>query len=266
MLFKYNRVHHAIGLGVASEFTGVVHKQVDKLDDYFHQGEENKRVHRMNDSLLNLLKNNFMFTDSSQKAVTDTLLVDSTKTVRRYYWRDAKVVYNTVNSERNYLQINRGSKYGIKDNMAVLSSDGAAVGVVVNVSANFSEVMSLLHVQNSVSASLKSTGDAGKVEWDAKDPRFVLLKGISKSVPVKMGDTVLTSRYSYNFPPDKLIGTVAGIGSDPASGFYLLKVKTAVNFSNLQQVFVVENLQREEQVQLEKDTEKKYEQQKRNTH
>jgi len=150
--------------------------------------------------------------------------------------------------------------------MAVLSSDGAAVGVVVNVSPNFSEVMSLLHVQNSVSASLKSTGDAGKVEWDAKDPRFVVLKGISKSVPVKIGDTVLTSRYSYNFPPDKLIGTVAAIGSDPASGLYLLKVKTAVNFSNLQQVFVVENLQREEQVQLEKDTEKKYEQQKKNSH
>ena len=266
MLFKYNRIHHAIGLGVASEFTGVVHKQVDKLDDYFHQGEENKRVHHMNDSLLNLLKNNFMFTDSSQKSVTDTLMVDSIKSVRRYFWRDAKVVYNTVNSERNYLQINRGSRYGIKDNMAVLSSDGSAVGVVVNVSPNFSEVMSLLHVQNSVSASLKSTGDAGKVEWDAKDPRFVVLKGISKSVPVKIGDTVLTSRYSYNFPPDKFIGTVAGIGSDPSSGFYLLKVKTAVNFSNLQQVFVVENLQREEQVQLEKDTEKKYEQQKRNTH
>jgi rod shape-determining protein MreC len=36
-----------------------------------------------------------------------------------------------------------------------------------------------------------------------------------------------------------------------------------VNFSNVQQVFVVENLQREEQVQLEKDTEKKIEQQKR---
>jgi rod shape-determining protein MreC len=47
---------------------------------------------------------------------------------------------------------------------------------------------------------------------------------------------------------------------------YLLKVKTAVNFSNIQQVFVIENLQREEQVQLEKDTEKKYEQQKKNSH
>lgn len=266
MLFKYNRFHHAMGLGLASEVTGRVNKQVDKLDDYFHQGEENRRVHRMNDSLMNLLKGNFLFTDSAQKAVTDTLLVDSTKTIRRYLWRPAKVVYNTVNTEKNYLQLDRGSKAGIHDNMAVLNSDGAAVGVVVNVSPNFSEVMSLLHVQSSVSAALKKTGDLGKVEWDGKDPRFLLLKGISKSTPVKIGDTVLTSRFSYNFPPNYIIGSVAAIGSDPATGFYLLKVKSAVNFGTIQQVFVVENLQREEQVQLEKDTEKKIEQQKRTSH
>lgn len=263
MLFRYNHLHQSIGLGIASEITGTVNKQVDKLDDYFHQGEENRRVHRMNDSLLNLLRLNYSITDSSQRVMTDSLLKDSIHVVRRYLWRDAKVVYNTVNADKNYLQINKGSKYGIRDNMAVLNSDGAAVGVVVNVSPNFSEVMSLLHVQNSVSGALKKTGDAGKVEWDAKDPRFVYLKGISKSIPIKIGDTVVTSRYSYNFPPDRIIGTVAGIGSDPASGYYLLKVKTAVNFSTIQQVFVVENMQREEQLQLEKDTEKKIDQQKK---
>jgi rod shape-determining protein MreC len=121
----------------------------------------------------------------------------------------------------------------------------------------------LLHVQSSVSAALKKTGDAGNLVWDGKDPRFVQLKGISKSVEVKVGDTVVTSRYSYNFPPEKLIGRVAVITSDPATGFYLLRVKTAVNFNTIQQVFIVENLQREEQLQLGKDTEKKVEQQKK---
>ncbi|MFL5740586.1 MAG: rod shape-determining protein MreC [Flavisolibacter sp.] len=266
MLFKFNKIHHAAFLGVANEVTGSVNTQVDKLDDYFHQGEENKRVHRMNDSLLNLLHSNFSFIDSNQKLVVDSVLLDTVKGVRRYYWRDAKVVYNTVNFEKNYLQINRGSNNGIRDNMAVLNSDGAVVGQVVNVSAHFSSVMSLLHVQSSVSASLKNTGDAGKVEWDGKDPKFVQLRGIPKSSPVKVGDTVVTSKYSYNFPPDKMIGTVAAVGSDPASGFYLLKVRTAVNFSNVQQVFVVENLQRDEQLQLEKDTEKRVEQQKKGSH
>lgn len=262
MLFSYNRFHRAAFLGVASEVTGRVNTQVDKLDDYFHQGEEARRVHRMNDSLLNLLKSNFSFSDTTQKAVVDTLRFDSTAAIRRYVWRDAKVVYNTINSDQNYLQLNRGSKYGIRDEMAVLSSDGAVVGVVVNVSPNFSQVMSLLHVQSSVSAEHQRTGTLGKIEWDGKDPKFVQLRGISRSVDVKVGDSVVTSRYSYNFPPNYLIGRIAEIGNDPATGFYMLKVRTAVNFSTIQQVFVVENLLRDEQLKLSKDTDKKMEQQK----
>jgi rod shape-determining protein MreC len=263
MLFKYNKTHHAAFLGVANEFTGTMNTQVDKLDDYFHQGEENKRVHRMNDSLLNLLRSNFSVPDSGQKLIVDSAVIDSIKQFQRYYWRDAKVVYNTITSDKNYMQLNRGAKYGVKDNMAVLNSDGAVVGRVVNVSPNFCEVMSLLHIQSSVSAALKKTGDAGKLVWDAKDPRFVQLKDISRSVEVKIGDTVVTSRYSNIFPPDKMIGIVNQISTDAATGNYLLKVRTSVNFANIQQVFIVENLQIEEQLQLEKDTEKKVEQQKK---
>lgn len=262
MLFNYNRFHRAVGLGTANQVTGMINTQVDRLDDYFHQGEENKRVHRMNDSLLNILRTNFVKPDTGVAAKTDTLLIDSAKSVRRYYWYDAKVVYNTINFEKNYMQIDRGSKYGIKDNMAVLNSDGSVVGVVVNVSPNFSQVMSLLHIQSSVSASLKRTGESGRVRWDGKDPRALVLEGIPKSVQVKVGDTVVTSRYSYNFPPEKIVGTVAGIGNDPTTGFYLLRIRPAVNFGTIQQVFVVENLQRDEQVQLDKETEKKMDQQK----
>jgi rod shape-determining protein MreC len=263
LLFKYNRFHRTVGMGMASEITGVVNTQVDRLDDYFHQGEENKRVHRMNDSLMNLLQANFMVTDSTRHVVNDTLLIDSTRTIRRYYWLDAKVVYNTINFDKNYLQLNRGARYGVRENMAVLNSDGSVVGQVVNTSANFSQVMSLLHIQQTLSASLKRSGDAGQVSWDGNDPRFIQLKGIPRNVQLKVGDTVLTSKYSYNYPPDKLIGTVAKISNDPSTGFFLIQVKTAVNFANVQQVFVVENLQRDEQEQLNRDTERKIDQQKR---
>ena len=54
--------------------------------------------------------------------------------------------------------------------MAVLNSDGAIVGQVVNVSTNFSQVMSLLHVQSSVSAALKKTGDAENWNGMEKTP------------------------------------------------------------------------------------------------
>jgi rod shape-determining protein MreC len=262
MLFKYNRFHKAVFLGVASEVTGSVNKRVDKVDDFFHLSEENRRLHHMNDSLLNQLRSNFVPLDTTAKLVTDSIRYDSTATVRRYFYRDAKVVFNSINEESNYLQLNRGADQGIRDNMAVINSDGAAVGVVVNVSKNFSQVMSLLHVKSRVTAAMKKSGDYGTLEWDAEDPRFVTLKGIPKNVDVKRGDSVVTSVYSYNFPPGFLVGTVAAIATETASGFYVLKVKTAANFNNIQQVFVVENLQRDEQLQLQQDTEKKIEQKK----
>ena len=266
MLFKYNRFHQAAFLGVANEVTGSINTQYDKVDDYFHLREENRRVHHMNDSLMNLLRLNYNIPDTAQKVVIDSSRIDSIVKYRRYLWREAKVVNNSVGFEKNYLQLNRGAAQGIQDNMAVISSDGAAVGVVVNVSENFSQVMSLLHVQSRVTASLKKTGDYGTLEWGGKDPHHVLLRGIPKNIDVKRGDTVVTSIYSYNFPPGFRVGTIDKISSDPSTGFYDLQVRTAVNFSTIQQVFVVENLQREEQMRLEKDTERKIEQEKRTNH
>ena len=100
----------------------------------------------VNDSLINLLKTNFLNPDTATQFVQDTIPYDTLGHRRRYIWRDAEVVSNSVNSERNYIQINRGSKQGIRDNMAVLNSDLSLVGIVVNTSDNFSQVMSLLHV------------------------------------------------------------------------------------------------------------------------
>lgn len=264
MLFNYNRFHRAAFLGIASEMTGGINTQVDKVDDYFHLRDENLRVHRMNDSLLNLLRTNFNTPDTTQRAVTDSMRVnDSTKEVRRYLFRDAKVVYNSIREENNYLQLNRGANQGVKDNMAVINSNGGVVGLVVNVSPNFSQVMSLLHTKSRIPAMLKKTSTAGTVRWDTKDYRFLTLEGVSRDVDVKKGDTVLTSPYSYNYPPSFMVGTIAAIKVDKASGFYELRVRPAANFNSLQQVFVVENLQRDEQVQLLKDTEKKIDQDKR---
>lgn len=263
MLFKYNRFQRTVFLGVSNEITGRVNTQVDKVDDYFHLREENRRVHRMNDSLMNLLQSNYWVPDTTAREVTDSLQInDTTKSVRRYLWREAKVVYNSINFDQNYLQINRGANQGITDNMAVLSSDGALVGLVVNVSNNFSQVMSLIHTKSRVQASLKGSHILGTIEWDAVDPRLLLLRGISKDVAVKKGDSVVTSIYSYNYPPGFLIGKVDSIQTDQASGFYEMQVRTAVNFNAVQQVFVVENLQRTEQLKLEEETKSKMEQQK----
>lgn len=262
-LFTYNRFHRAKFLGVANEVTGRMNTQYNKVEDYFTLRDENKRVHRLNDSLLNLLPRNFVRKDTSVQVVQDTVAYDTTGMFRRYFSRPAAVVYNTVNSQKNYIQINRGSNQGIKDNMAVVSSDGNVVGVVVNTSPNYSQVMSLLHVQQKVNASLKKDNVFGTIEWDGSNPKYLSLRGIPQDAKVSKGDTVLTSSYSFNFPPGYMIGTIDDIVKDKSTNFYTLRVRTAANFFNIQQVHVIENLDRAEQVRLMDETKKKLEQNKK---
>lgn len=227
--------------------------------------EENRQVHKMNDSLINLLSSNFTRIDTTSRLISDSIPYDTLGHYRRYIWRDAQVMYNTVNAEKNYIQINKGSAQGIKDDMGVLSSDGSLVGKVINVSPNFSQVMSLLHIQNKVNVLVKKTGNAGTISWDAKDPRFLILNNIPKSDSIIKGDTIVTGTYSISIPPDKLVGTVEEIIQDKATNFFVLKIRTAANFQNLQQVFVVENLQYEEQTKLLEETRKKVDEAKKNT-
>jgi rod shape-determining protein MreC len=256
-LFRYNKYHRAIGLGVANELTGWMNSKYANVDEYFHLKQESDRIHRLNDSLMNLLQTNFLNPDTATQLVQDSIPYDTMGHRRRYLWREAEVVSNSVNSERNYIQINRGSVQGIRDNMGVLSSDLSLVGIVVNTSENFSQVMSLLHVKNNVNAILKKSGNSGTISWDGKNPLYLTMTGIPKSDSVVKGDTVLTGTYSLSFPPLKLIGTVASIEKDQTGSFYVLKIKTATNFQNLQHVFVVENLQAEEQAKLDRETKEK---------
>jgi rod shape-determining protein MreC len=256
ILFTYNRFHRAKGLGVANEVTGWFNTRYNTLEDFFRMREENRRVHKLNDSLMNLLPVNFSKADTSIHLMSDSIPYDTLGHYRHYIQREAQVVYSTVNAEKNYVQINKGSKNGIKDDMGVLNSDGSLIGKVINVSPNFSIVMSLLHVQNKVSAVVKKTKSAGRISWDAKDPRYLTLENIPKSDSIVIGDTIVTGTYSISIPPGKMVGTVAQIIEDKSTNFFILKIRTAANFADLQQVFIVENLQYDEQDKLLRETQK----------
>jgi rod shape-determining protein MreC len=112
--------------------------------------------------------------------------------------------------------------------------------------------MSLLHRNSKVSAMLKRDKIAGSIEWEGEDPYTLVLKNISKSAAPKIGDTVVTSPYSTNFPSQLMIGKVTNILKDPSSNFLTLNVKAATNFFNLEYVYIVENKRMDEQKQLEK--------------
>ncbi|MBL7737902.1 MAG: rod shape-determining protein MreC [Chitinophagaceae bacterium] len=262
-LITYNKFYRAKGLGVANEVTGWFNSRYNTAEDFFKMREENRKVHKLNDSLMNLLSVNFIRNDTASRLTTDSIPFDTLGHYRRYRWRNAQVTYGTVNAEKNYIQINKGSKDGIYDDMGVFSSDGSLVGTVINVSPNFSQVMSLLHVQNKTSVLVKKTRSSGAVSWNGKDPQFLILSNIPKSDSIVKGDTIVTGNYILSIPPGMMVGTVAEIVPDNSTNFYVLKIRTAANFADLQQVFVVENLQYPEQESLLKATQKKVDDPKR---
>jgi len=262
-LFSYNKFHQAKGLGVANEITGWFNTRYNTLEDFFTMREENRRLLQMNDSLINLLPSNFIVSDTTITLTRDSIPYDTTGKLRQYVWREAQVLYNTVNADKNYVQINRGSNHGIQDHMGVFSSDGGLVGQVVNVSPNFSQVMSLLHVQNKVNVLIRRTNSTGTLYWDGRDPRFLNLKDIPRSDSLVLGDTIVTGKFSLSFPPGYLVGTIAEIIPDASTNFYVLKIRPTANFNNLQQVMVVENLFFNDLKTLEKETKRKVDDPKR---
>jgi rod shape-determining protein MreC len=98
---------------------------------------------------------------------------------------------------------------------------------------------------------LKKDRNAGKLEWDGKDPLELTLKNIPRSAKVAKGDTVLTSTYSANYPPGLMVGKIIGIDADPSSNFFTLKIRPLTNFSAIQYVYLVDNLLYAEQKDLE---------------
>ncbi|MEP6846374.1 MAG: rod shape-determining protein MreC, partial [Panacibacter sp.] len=115
-----------------------------------------------------------------------------------------------------------------------------------------------LNRRSKVNAMLKKGYYTGDLEWDGKDPSYLLLSSISKSAQVKIGDTVLTSNVSnqLSFPSGLMVGTVAEIIPNPESGFLSMKVKSSTNFYSLQYVYLTENIQWQEQKTLEDKTPK----------
>ncbi len=138
--------------------------------------------------------------------------------------------------------------------MAVISSTGV-VGIVKNVSKNFSTVMSLLHKDSRISAKIKNNNYFGSLTWSGLNYAYADLADIPKHVVLHKGDTILTSAYSTIFPEGVMLGTIDKFSIGPADNFYTISVKFSTNYKTLTNVFVIDNLFKEEQEKIETETE-----------
>jgi rod shape-determining protein MreC len=255
MLVRYNKSHQARYMELSYEVTGRVNKQYSTAIGFINLGENNRRLAEENNRLRNNLPGNFTRVDTLGKPVQDTVPVDSVTTIRKFLWRKAHVINNSVSSQNNMLTLERGRNQGIQPEMAVMAP-GGIVGLVTDVSNNMAIVMSLLHRKSSTSVMLKRGNITGILDWDGKNPMLLQLKGIPKSTELKKGDTVLTSNISLNYPSGLMVGTIASFAPEKAGNNYSINVKPGANFYSLEYVDVIENLLIKEQLELERRAKK----------
>lgn len=246
LIVHYSNYHQAVFSKTANQLTGKINEKYNSITYYFQLKKTNDSLVAANEKLYNKLKADFEIPDTASNYLVDSIKVDSMERFRRYHYFPAKVVYNSVAAQNNFIVLSRGSSQNIKEGMGVIDHNTGVVGIVTEVSADYAVVMSLLHKDSHLSAKLLKGGESGILNWDGKQPNIISLSGIPKSAKVAKGDTVVTSGLSTSsIPKGMMLGIVQEVRSDKSTNNYLVKIKTSVDFSNVEFVLVIDNKQAE---------------------
>jgi len=242
LMVTFNNYQRVTFLNSSNNITGTIYEKFSSMDDYFTLGRANAQLAAENASLRKRLQFIEMQQDKNPNALPDT--VDAPA----YIFTSAKVISNSVNRQFNYITLNKGSRQGIKPDMGIISSDGV-VGVITNVSRNYSTGLSLLNRRLLIPAKITKNNYFGSLVWDGE--HYNTLKEIPFHIIVNVGDTVVTSGYSNVFPEGIMIGTIKKFDVESGTNFYNIKVELSTNFKTLKYVDVVYNTKRTEQLKLE---------------
>ena len=244
LIVQNNSFHKAGFLNSSNALSASLFKITNNISQYMRLRSTNELLAIENEKLHSQSILSFVKFNTGIWTVHDTIFE------QQYTYLSARVINNSIYKRNNYLTLNKGERHGIEPEMAVISSNGI-VGIVKDVSGNFSSVLSVLHKDARISAMIKKNGYFGSLVWDGSDFKTGTLSDIPVHAKISEGDTIVTSRYSAIFPDGILIGTIVGFKINPGDNFYTIYVKFSTDFSNLSYVYVVNNLMKDEQSLLE---------------
>lgn len=246
LIVQHNNYQRTVFSGRTATFFCYISSMISNIDNYFSLRETNEKLVAENTNLKNRIESFRSSVDGQENRMLaeDSLFFDVD-----YRYQSAQMVNSSFNKTKNYITLDKGSSDGVDKEMAVCSRDGV-VGIIQNTSRHYARVLPLINTNLRVSAKLKKNGYYGSLQWDGNDYRYSYLNDIPFHVDVTQGDTVVTSGFSSIFPEGELIGFVETVNKETAN-FLTIKVKLAVDFKKISDVYVVANLNKSEKLQLE---------------
>ncbi|MEG9327916.1 rod shape-determining protein MreC [Salinimicrobium catena] len=230
----------------ANFVSGGIYSWTSNINTYFNLEEYNLRLLEENQRLRTRLAT---YEDSLEiKDFTDTSSYEGS-----YIFRASEVINNNYAKVDNYLTLKSGSREGIERDMGVVTSKGI-VGIVENVSPNYSTVISILNSNSRINAQLKKSNHFGTLVWNGEDPNVVQLIDVPAIAPVTKGDTIITGGRSLIFPKGIPIGDIIDYELDQSESYYTINIGLFNDMTNLGYVYIIENTAQEEIKELQNIT------------
>ena len=262
LIFNSNYFHRSKVIILLNNISNFSSENFDYITEYFE----------LKDMNLALTKENLFLKNQLEK-VKQYSNLDSLKNTN-FTFRNAKVISNNLSSFKNHLIINKGVRHGLKNEMGVINSTGI-VGIINRTSKNYSSVMSVLNIDTKINAKVKRTSHFGTLEWNGRRTSYLVLNDIPETANIKVGDSIITGGMSLIFPEGINIGVVSEILNqnkisdtvvrfkgnideakyldfDFKENYLTVKVKLHTDMNNLNNVYVIESLNREEFQKIKK--------------
>jgi len=152
----------------------------------------------------------------------------------------AHVIGASPDSGSLVVNIDRGSRDGIRRDMGVITPDGV-VGKIFAVYPDISQVLLMGDKESGVGALLADTRTQGPVKGTGEP--LLSLDYISNDEKVTVGEAVLTSGQDRIFPKDLPVGKVVDFVSDPKTPFMRIRVRPAAHLDRLEEVLILQTRQ-----------------------
>lgn len=164
-----------------------------------------------------------------------------------------KIINKSLLQTRNTITLNVGESDSVTVNMPVIT-DAGLVGRIVAVSRNYSVAQILYNKDMRITVKVQRNRIDGILSYDGVEN--LMVNNIQKSADVNVGDVIITSEYSNIYPPGIPIGVVSETGNLD-NLFKKVIVTPSVNFSVLEEVFVLKSITSKERAEIEKAFQKK---------
>ncbi len=234
--------HRSKVINSANFITGGVYERINSVNEYLNLKSENEGLANENARLKSLLYNR----KDTTKVIDNALLSN----FGNYKVIQSKIINNNYNVYENFLTINSGTAKGVKPDMGVVNSKGI-IGIVENTSKNYATVISILNIKSQINAKIKKTNHFGTLTWNGKNTGYVQLIDVPRLASVKKGDTIVTGAQSVIFPENVNIGTIHKIYTDDKTNYFTIDVKLFNDMTSLGHVYIIENKDRKEILELE---------------